>query len=225
MGLESNWEMLTSGEKDIFQRTCRKLLKTTFIVKEKDDEGKKMYAFIAKNEDTMSEYFQYMGFDIIVDRDNGVAMLVNASGTSDSGRIQANRIKLKKSETIVLCCLWTIYLDRVRRGNLSKGIIITLLDLKQELEKFGFRDYIEAKGKVAMTDILKLFGRFNLIDVAGKIGEPDCDIKIYPSIQFALDNNEFKAYVEEMAVRLKKVKPDSEGDDDIEDDEEADDEE
>lgn len=200
MGFEAAWEMFTTGEKEVFQRVCRRLLKTTFVVKEKDDDNKKLYAFIARNEDTLSAYFGIMGFDVILDRDNGVAMLANMGEVSESGRIRANRLRLRKAETVVLCCLWTIYVDRIRRGNLSKGIIITMLDLKQELEKFGFRDDFD--GKTLMTDILKLFTRFNLLEVSGKIGEPDCNIQIYPSIQFTLDSVEFKNFVEEASKRV-----------------------
>ncbi len=215
MGFEAAWEMFTTGEKEVFQRTCRRLLKTTFVVKEKDDDNKKLYAFIARNEDTLSEYFGIMGFDVILDRDNGVAMLANLGEASESGRIRANRLRLRKAETVVLCCLWTIYVDRIRRGNLSKGIIITMLDLKQELEKFGFRDDFD--GKTLMTDILKLFTRFNLLEVSGKIGEPDCNIKIYPSIQFTLDSVEFKNFVEEASKKVLSPRVGKDEDEDGED--------
>jgi hypothetical protein len=215
VGFEAAWEMFTTGEKEVFQRTCRRLLKTTFVVKEKDDDNKKLYAFIARNEDTLSEYFGIMGFDVILDRDNGVAMLANLGEASESGRIRANRLRLRKAETVVLCCLWTIYVDRIRRGNLSKGIIITMLDLKQELEKFGFRDDFD--GKTLMTDILKLFTRFNLLEVSGKIGEPDCNIKIYPSIQFTLDSVEFKNFVEEASKKVLSPRVGKDEDEDGED--------
>lgn len=218
MGFEADWEMFTSGEKELFQRVCRKLLKSTFIVKEKDDDSKKLYTFVAKNEETISAYLSHMGFDIIVDRDNGVAMLANSGDSSDSGKIQANRLKLRKAETVVLCCLWTVYVDRIRRGNLAKGIVITLLDLKQELEKFGFRDDFD--GKTLMADILKLFSKYNLVDVSGKIGEPDCSIKIYPSIQFALDSIEFQNFVEETSKKIMAAK--SSSDEDEEEGEESD---
>jgi hypothetical protein len=145
-----------------------------------------------------------MGFDIKVERDNGVAMLVNSGDSSDSGKIQANRLRLRKADTVVLCCLWTAYLDRIRRGNLSKGIIISLLDLKQELEKYGFREDFD--GKTLMTDILKLFTKYNLVDVSGKLGDPDCSIKIYPSIQFALDSIEFQNLVEETSKKVLSSK-------------------
>lgn len=218
MGFETDWEMFSSGEKELFQRVCRKLLKSTFIVKEKDDDSKKLYTFVAKNEEAISLYLGHMGFDIIVDRDNGVAMLANSGDSSDSGKIQANRLKLRKAETVVLCCLWTVYVDRIRRGNLSKGIVITLLDLKQELEKFGFREDFD--GKTLMAEILKLFSKYNLVEVSGKVGEPDCNIKIYPSIQFALDSIEFQSFVEETSKKIMAAK--SSSDDDEEEGEESD---
>lgn len=211
MEFETNWELFTSSDKEVFQRVCRKLLKSTFIVKDKDEDSRKLYTFAAKNEDIVSDYLGFMGFDITVDRDNGVAMLINAGNVSDSGRIQANRLRLKKSESIVLCCLWTLYLDRIRRGNLSKGIIITIIDLKQELEKYGFKDDFD--GKTMMADILKLFSRYNLVDVSGKLGEPDCVIRIYPSIQFALNSSAFKELVETSVQKMKGAKGD---DDDVE---------
>ncbi|MCR4717078.1 MAG: DUF4194 domain-containing protein, partial [Lachnospiraceae bacterium] len=192
--------MFTSGEKELFQRVCRRLLKSTFIVKEKDDDSKKLYTFVAKNEESISSYLGHMGFDIKVDRDNGVAMLENSGDSSDSGKIQANRLRLRKADTVVLCCLWTAYLDRIRRGNLSKGIIISLLDLKQELEKYGFREDFD--GKTLMTDILKLLAKYNLVEVSGKLGEPDCSLKIYPSIQFALDGLEFRSFAEETSKKV-----------------------
>ena len=106
MGFETEWDIYTSNEKEIFKRVCRKLLKSTFIVKEKDDENKKLYAFAVKNEEFLSLYLGYMGFDIKVDRDNGVAMVVNLGNSDDSSKIQANRLKLRKADTVVLCCLW-----------------------------------------------------------------------------------------------------------------------
>lgn len=209
-----SWDMFSSSEKELFQRSCRRLLKTTFIVRERDEDSKKLYFFISKNEDVFSDYLSLMGFDIVVDKDNGVVMLVNDGNTSESGKIQANRLPLKKSESIVLCCLWILYLDHVRLGSLKKQIIISVFDLRNELEKFGLKE--EFDGKTTMVDILKLFSKFSILDISGKIGEPDCKIIIYPSIQFALDIERFKEFV---AGAVEKMK--NKGDDDIDEDEEV----
>ena len=71
------------------------------------------------------------------------------------------------------------------------------------MEKYGLKDPID---KTLMTQILALFERFRLIDVQGKVGEPECMIRLYPSLQFALDGNEFTGFVETANQRMKDKK-------------------
>ena len=49
MNIEEFWEGFTSSEKDLFQKSCRRLLKQTFIVRDRDEESKRAYYFISKN--------------------------------------------------------------------------------------------------------------------------------------------------------------------------------
>lgn len=72
MSMEMFWEDYTSTERDLFQKSCRRLLKQTFIVRDKDEDNKKAYYFISKKPEPFSEYFGYIGFDIVVDRESGV---------------------------------------------------------------------------------------------------------------------------------------------------------
>ena len=218
MNIDEYWNNYTSAEKDLFQRSCRRLLKTTFIVRDKDEENKKAYYFISKRPEPFSAYFGYIGFDIIVDRENGVVMLRNCSDRGENGKIQSNRKALKKVESVVLCCLWTLYADRVRSGSLSPTILISVMDLNFELEKYGVKELID--NKKLITDILGLFAGFNLVDVKGKIGEADCMIRLYPSLQFALDSEEFLRFAE--ITQKKMLERDGEG---VSDEEESDDDE
>lgn len=188
MNIEKYWEEYTSSEKALFQKVCRYLLKNTFIVRDKNDENKKMYYFASKKTEPFSIYFNYIGFDVMIDRENGVVMLRNCA----DGGVIINRYQLKKAESVVLCCLWTLYMDKIYSGSLSKAIVISIIDLQFELEKYGMKESID---KSTMTNILILFSKFNLIDVVGKIGDVDCSIYIYPSLQFALDLEEFKHFV------------------------------
>ena len=80
--IEEHWDNYTSSEKEQFQRAARRLLKNTFIVRDKDDDNRKIYFFIAKRPDPFREYFKYIGFDIAVDRENGVVMLQNDRSVS-----------------------------------------------------------------------------------------------------------------------------------------------
>ncbi len=199
MTIDNMWDEFTSSEKDLFQRSCRKLLKQTFIVRDKDEENKKLYYFASKRPEIFTHYFSYIGFDIVLDRENGVVMLRNCADVGENGKIQANRLGLKKAESMILCCLWTLYSDRLRSGSLAQTIVITMTDLMFTLEKYGLKEPLSKK---EMSEILSLFSKFNLIDVKGKIGEADCMIRLYASLQFALDSEEFKRFVESTEKRM-----------------------
>lgn len=199
MSIETMWEDLTSSEKDMFQRSCRRLLKQTFIVRDKDEENKKLYYFASKRPEIFTQYFSFIGFDIVLDRENGVIMLRNCADFGENGKIQANRLGLKKAESMVLCCLWTLYADRLRSGSLAQTIIVSMTDLRFALEKYGMKEPLD---KTTMANILNLLSKYNLIDVNGKVGEADCLIRLYASLQFALDTEEFKKFVEATEKRM-----------------------
>ena len=135
--MKEYWDDYTSSEKEQFQRICRKLLKQTFIVRDKDEESKRAYFFVSKRPDPFTRFFSFIGFDIIVDRDNGVVMLYNCRGEMENAKLQTNHLILKKAESLVLCALWTMYADRIRSGSLERFIMVSIVDLKYELEKYG----------------------------------------------------------------------------------------
>ena len=205
MSIEQYLEQYTSSEKEMFQRTCRRLLKQTFIVRDKSEESKRLYYFVSKNPAPFSEYFQCIGFDIVVDRNNGVIMLRNYAEEAETAKIQSNRLQLKKDESIVLCCLWIIYVDNLKEGNLTRPILTSVTDLRFELEKFGIRDEV---GKASLKRALDLFSRYQLVEVNGKVGDVECLIRLYPSLEFAMDMEEFKKFVEITADRMKKISAD-----------------
>jgi len=200
MEFQDYWDSYTASERDRFQRICRKLLKVTFIVRDKDEESRKAYFFIAKQPEPFSLYFGFIGLDVWVDRDNGVIMLRNCATAGEYGRMQANRLKLRLNQSIVLCCLWTMYADRIKTGSLAQKIAVTLTELNFELEKFGARDRIDKK---MLAESLDLFEKFNLVEVRGKVGEDECQIQLWPSLMFALDPEEFRRFVETAGKRMK----------------------
>ena len=195
----------TSSEKQFFQKCARKLLEKTFIVRDKDEENRKMFYFISKNSDFFTHYFTFMGFEILVHKDSGVAMLSNIVNENISSSVAVNRFRFKKIESIVLCCLWTLLSDRLHRGSLDKVIKITLSDLNMELEKYDFKKPFD---KGPLDEILKLFRKFNLIGTSGEIGDEDFTIILYPSLQFSLNENEFVSFVKDAENRMKGINND-----------------
>ena len=201
MGFEEIWNEYTSSEKDMFQKSVRRLLKQTFIVRDRDEDSKKAYYFVSKRSEPFSTYLGYIGYDIVIDRENGVIMLQNCRDLGENGKLQINHVTLKKMESVVLCCLWTLYADRVRSGSLSKNIEISVTDLRYEMEKYGIRDQID---KSSFASILTLFTKYQLLQVIGKLGEEDCRICLYPSMQFVLEPHEFGKFVENVNRRMQE---------------------
>jgi hypothetical protein len=195
---EDMWGNYTSGEKTMFQKCIRILLRRTFIVCEKDEESRKEYYFAARESETFSRYLSFIGYDIIVDRDNRVIMLQNSVSAGESNKMQINRNTLSLTDSIILCCLFTIYADRVKTGSLAQSIIIPVTDLRFQFEKYDVIDRVDKKG--ILTDSLNKLKKYNLIDVDGKVGEADTRIKIFPSIQFALSSTGFHDF----AVRAEE---------------------
>ena len=209
MNIEEFWSGYTSSEQELFQKSCRRLLKQTFIVRDKDEDNKRLYYFISRNVEPFSTYLGYIGFDVVTDRENGVVMLCNCRDLSENGKIQVSHVTLKKVESIVLCCLWTIYADRIRKGSLSRNIVISMTDLKFELEKYKLKDQID---KSTMTGILAFFSRYQLLQMMGKIGDEDCRIALLPSMQFALNMDEFTNFVNIAEKWMKQKWNDSDED-------------
>lgn len=200
MGFVQDYDELIASEKELFQKSCRVFLKQTFIVCEKNEESRRMYFFLKKHQEMYSDYFQYMGFDVVVDPENKIGMLRNRK----SEGLQSNRLRFRKYESIVLCCLWTIYADQIREGNLARPIIITIFDLRQAMEKYGVKEELEGKG--LLKDALDIFSRYQLINVSGEVGDPECRIRLFASLQFALDTVEFRRFVEEADRRMSEKK-------------------
>lgn len=214
MNMEEIWDSYTSTEKDLFQKSCRRLLKQTFLVRDRDEDSRRLYYFVSRNTEPFSVYFGYIGFDVLADRENGVVMLRNCRDLGENGKLQVNHVALKKVESVVLCCLWTIYADRVRSGSLSRNLVITMTDLRFELEKYKLKDQID---KSTMTAILTLFSRYQLLQVMGKPGDEDCRIALLPSMQFVLDSEEFGRFVDAAQVRMKQKWNSTEEDEDADD--------
>ena len=208
MNIIETWDDFTYSDKIMFQNCCRKIMRRTFLVRDKQ-EDRKQYFFVVNNIDTFLNYFSFMGFEIKCDKDSGIVMLDNRAAIGDKDKLQSNRYRFTKEETIVLCCLWLLYVSRIKEGTLSSVIVIGVSDLIYELEKHDARDLVN---KTALGNIFKVFKNYSLIDIEGNIGDMDCKLILYPSLQFVLDVNEFERFVKEV-VEVVLAGKDRMGDD------------
>ena len=215
MNFIDRYNDLISQDREKFARICRKLLAATFIVKDKDDQSRADFFFVRSQSrrEMFNEYFEYIGYCVKVDDTAGVVMLANS--TAGSSTLQSNRVRFRLYESVILCSLWLLYEAKMTSDGL-RAITVTKAELDMEVERLGYADRIDRN---AMQSALKKLSNFNLIDVIGEITEPDCAIRLYPSLRFCMEANEFKTFVEQAVPKMKSGKNRPETEEDTENEE------
>ena len=97
----------------LFKRCIRKLLESTFLLRDKDE---KLYQFIAResNRQDISEYLRMIGFDVLVDEKTGLAMLIASEEDADLvGLKRANVVTFTTLQYHLLLVLWKVYLENL----------------------------------------------------------------------------------------------------------------
>ncbi|MFA7106495.1 MAG: DUF4194 domain-containing protein, partial [Candidatus Izemoplasmatales bacterium] len=63
-----NFDQLNLGQRQLFAKTCLKLLQNSFIARDKED-NKEMYYFLLSYKNYFDEYFDLMNFEVVLDRE------------------------------------------------------------------------------------------------------------------------------------------------------------
>ncbi|MGE4378872.1 MAG: DUF4194 domain-containing protein [Candidatus Izemoplasmatales bacterium] len=166
---------LNMGQRQLFARTCLKLLQNSFIARDKED-NKEMYYFILSFKNYFDEYFDVIDFEIVLDRELGAVQLINREGS--------NLLRLKKDETLVLLILRILYHQHLVKTSINDNIVIKVDEIHT------YYDSLELKKKINKTDlvkILRIYRRLNLIEPLGDITKANTKIVIYPTILLAIN--------------------------------------
>ena len=169
------YDDLNSGQKQIFAKTCLKLLQNSFIARDKED-NKEMYYFLLSFKNYFDEYFNVMDYEIVLDRELGAIQLIHREGN--------NLLRLKKDETLVLLILRILYHQHLVKTSVNDNIVIRVDEIHQ------YYDSLELKKKINKTDlvtILRTYRRLNLIEPLGDITKANTKIVIYPTILLAIN--------------------------------------
>ena len=176
----------------LFKQCIKKLLESTFILKNKDE---KLYKFISResNRRDISDYMKMMGFDVKLQENCGVCMLIQNESNQDSiGLKRANVITFPTVQYRLLLILWKIYLDNLDKNKenyISKESLV---------EKINSCELLITRTE--LNSALKLFRKYNLIDFI-EDGEGEAfNIELYPSLQFGYDLDQFTEIVKEYSL-------------------------
>ncbi|MDD3129019.1 MAG: DUF4194 domain-containing protein [Candidatus Izemoplasmatales bacterium] len=170
-----NFDQLNLGQRQLFAKTCLKLLQNSFIARDKED-NKEMYYFLLSYKNYFDEYFDLMNFEVVLDRELGAIQLVN--------RESSNLIHLKKDETLVLLILRILYHQHLVKTSINDNIVIKVDEIHQ------YYDSLELKKKINKTDLVKIlrtYRKLNIIDPLGDITKANTRIIIYPTILLAIN--------------------------------------
>jgi len=136
-----NFDELNAGQKNMFAKTCLKLLQTGFLARDKRD-NKDMYYFLLSYKKHFDEYFEIMHYEVNLDRENGAAQLVHEDSS--------NVLRLNKEETVLLLILRILYHQHLADTSINDNIVISINELHQ------YYDSLELKKKINKTDLVKI---------------------------------------------------------------------
>jgi hypothetical protein len=173
-----NLEKMTTTQQQQFKDTANKLLASTFLSRDKRD-NKESYYFLMSYKEIFDEFFKILGYEIILDMPTGSVMLEGASAS--------HTLKLRRDESLVLLILRLLYHEKMKETSLNDNIVISVSEIHQKY------DYLEIKRKLNKTDLvasLRLFRRYNLIEVSGDLSTSSCKVVILPTILMAIKSED-----------------------------------
>ncbi len=185
-----DFDELNMGQKQMFSKTCNKLLSRGFLARDKDDT-KEAYYFVLSFKDSFEEFFDVIDYDIEIDREGGAIQLRHREGK--------NVLRLKKDETIVLLILRILYHQNLQKTSVNDNVVIDVSEIHTKY------DALELKKKINKTDlikILRMYKRYNLLEPLGNITKSGTKIVLYPTLLMAIDThriNDVYAYVNELS--------------------------
>ncbi|KAB3536071.1 DUF4194 domain-containing protein [Alkaliphilus pronyensis] len=194
-------------QKEKFRIAANKLLNYCFIIKKKEDT-RNDYIFILQNKNLFIEYFDLLGYKIEINEIQGVVALTNVEGTG--------RLRLRKVESIVLLILRLLYIEKRKELSLNEEVVV----LSDEIhEKYNMLK-IESKSNLDKTvyrEAIRIFKRYNIIsNMDSDITMSDARIKIYPSVLFAVPNDNLTKMYDAVNEKLNKYLNGGEQNDDEE---------
>lgn len=180
-------------QKDKFRNAANKLLNHCFIVKRKEDL-RSDYIFILQNKEYFEEYFDLLGYELKINENSEVIGLLNYNGTG--------RLRLKKIESIILLILRLLYIEKRKELGFHDDIIVLAESIH---EKYGMLK-IDSKiniDKTSLKEAFRVYKRYNLINTLDSdITKPESRIKIYPSVLFAVSNDNINDLYDQVKSKL-----------------------
>ena len=204
-------DVLENIPKDKFKATANKLLNECFIIKKNKDTVSE-YNFILNYRDYFVSLFDVLGYELVIQEDQGVIGINNPAGTG--------RIHLKKIESMLLLILRLLYIEERKKVS-QTGDVIVIVD--RVYDKYNMLKMQNKLDKTTLRNSMGLFRRYHLLqNLDSDMSNPDTRVIIYPSILLAVANTSLDDLYQSAKDKLDKYGRGGEDRADSSDDEEAD---
>lgn len=169
------FENMSQRDRDEFRRVCGRLMSSCFIVRQ-NAATKSDYYFILRQLEVFSRYLDVLGYQLEINEEYGVIQMVNRENT--------NHLRLRLYDSVILLILRILYDEKKRELSLT-DVVINLGDIQEKYLSLGIRD--KQIDKTTMNNALRLFRRFNLIEILDRdLTKEESRIIIYDSILMAV---------------------------------------
>ena len=204
-------DVLENIPKDKFKATANKLLNECFIIKKNKDTVSE-YNFILNYRDYFVSLFDVLGYELVIQEDQGVIGINNPAGTGS--------IHFKKIESMLLLILRLLYIEERKKVS-QTGDVIVIVD--QVYDKYNMLKMQNKLDKTTLRNSMGLFRRYHLLqNLDSDMSNPDTRVIIYPSILLAVANTSLDDLYQSAKDKLDKYGRGGEDRADSSDDEEAD---
>jgi len=204
-------DVLENVPKDKFRATANKLLNECFIIKKNKDTISD-YNFILNYRDYFISLFDVLGYELVIQEDQGVIGINNPAGTG--------RIHLKKIESMLLLILRLLYIEERKKVSQSSDVVVIV---DQVYDKYNMLKMQNKLDKTTLRNSMGLFRRYHLIqNLDADMSNPDTRVIIYPSILLAVANSSLDDMYQAAKDKLDKYGRGGEDRADSSDDEETD---
>ena len=190
-------EKLRDDELMKFKRCVRKLLDSNFIVADKDPMLFD-YLSYSSNRVDISSYLKIMGYDIVVDDELKYAMLIqNEADIETIGLKKISHVTFSNNEVLTLLVLWLLFLERFGKAEETYIEFGDIVDMQKQ--------YAISMSPNELKNALRTFKKFSLINYNEADVKSDTVITLYPTLQFAMDKEQFLSVVKEMTGDLNGI--------------------
>lgn len=183
------------AQKERFRVAANKLLNNCFLLKKKPNT-KAEYLFVLQNKELFLPYFDLLGYQLVINEEQGVIGLVNQFGTG--------RLALSKYESIMLLIMRLLYLEKRKEiGTFSQEVTVLMEEIR---EKYSM---LKVKSKPVMDktmerEIISMMKRYNLVmNIENDVTQAETRIIIYPSIFLAVGTDQINEYYNQLQDKLR----------------------